>query len=383
MIKIALLGSTGSIGRQVLNVAERYSEKFRIVSMAAGSNAALFEKQINKFKPEIATIRNPADLYKITEIPKETSLFYGENALLHAVTEKADIVVAAVTGYAGLKAVKAAIEMKKNVALANKETLVAGGSVIMPLAEKNGVKIIPVDSEHSAIWQCLDFNEEKKFRKLIITASGGAFRDLKKADLNKVTAADALRHPNWLMGNKITIDCATMMNKGFEVIEAMWLFNAAPKDIEVLIHPQSLIHSMVEFDDGAILAQMGVPSMELPIQLALTYPERLNTFLNPLSLAGKTLEFKEVDRDFYPCFRLAEQAACEGDNYPCALSAADEVAVSEFLAGRIKFTDIARVAEYVLEKTGRLAVNFESLDYTDEKARKTAAEYCLKECKRV
>ena len=284
MIKIALLGSTGSIGKQVLNVVDRYPEKFKIVSLAAGSNAALFNLQINKYKPKVATLSNPEKAYKIKSLPNETSFYYGENSLVHAVLEEADIVFAAVMGFAGLKAVKTAIEMGKNVALANKETLVAGGGLIMPLASKKGVKIIPVDSEHSAIWQCLDFNENKPFNKIIITASGGAFKNKTLKELESVTKDDALRHPTWQMGEKITIDCATMMNKGFEVLEAMWLFNLSLDKIQVVVHPESVIHSMVEFSDGAIIAQMGNPSMEVPIQLALTYPERLYSGVEPLIL---------------------------------------------------------------------------------------------------
>ena len=277
MIKIALLGSTGSIGRQVLSVVERYPEKFKVISMAAGSNAVLFSEQVNKFKPKIACLTNPENIGKITEIPKETEFYYGENALLHAVTDECDIVFDAVMGYAGLKAVKYAIELKKNVALANKETLVAGGGLIMPMAKSAGVEIIPVDSEHSALWQCLNFNLNKNYKKLLITASGGALRNIPINELESVSASDALMHPNWNMGKKITVDCATMVNKGFEVIEAMWLFGAKRSDIEVVIHPESIIHSMVEFKDGAVISQMGNPSMLVPISLALSYPERLET----------------------------------------------------------------------------------------------------------
>ncbi|MBR5438777.1 MAG: 1-deoxy-D-xylulose-5-phosphate reductoisomerase [Clostridia bacterium] len=375
MINIALIGSTGSIGTQVLNVVDRYPNKFKIVSMAAGSSAALFEEQVNKYKPEIACLCDSEKALLIKNLPKETSFYYGNNSALHAVTEKADIVFVAVSGFAGLDVVKAAIELKKNVALANKETLVAGGEIIMALAKKNGVKIIPVDSEHSAIWQCLDFDAKKEFKKLIITASGGAFRNLTKEQLKFVTAEDALKHPNWLMGKKITIDCATMMNKGFEVIEAMWLFDTPYNKIDVLIHPQSIVHSMVEFDDGGVLAQMGVPSMEIPIQLALTYPNRLDTKLEPLNLVGKSLEFKEVDKDFYPCFALTEQAIKLGANYPCALSGADEMAVELFLNGKISYLDIAKGISYALEKTEKLGVTFESLHYTDKEARRLVLEY--------
>ena len=381
MIKIALLGSTGYIGRQVLNVVDRYPEKFKIVSMAAGSNVAVFANQINKYKPAIACINNPENLSSITEIPKKTSLYYGENSLVHAITEDCDLVFDAVMGYAGLNAVKEAINLKKTVALANKETLIAGGELIMKLAKDKGVNIIPVDSEHSAIWQCLDFNSERKFKKLIITASGGAFRNKTIEELEKVTAEDALKHPTWLMGNKITIDCATMMNKGFEVLEAMWLFNAKFTDIDVVIHPQSIIHSMVEFDDGGVIAQMGNPSMELPIQLALTYPERLYTGIEPINFIGKSLDFYEVDRKKYPCFSLMEEVIQKGYNFPCAISGADEVAVKLFLEGKIKFTDIVNCLEYAVNKTEKLDVTFESLEYTDKMARVYAIEFYKNRCK--
>jgi 1-deoxy-D-xylulose-5-phosphate reductoisomerase len=369
MIKIALLGSTGSIGKQVLSVVSRYPEKFQIISMAAGSNAVLFSEQVNKFKPKIACLTNPENASKITELPVGTEFYYGENALLHAITDECDIVFDAVMGYAGLKAVRRAIELKKTVALANKETLVAGGELIMPMAKKAGVKIIPVDSEHSALWQCLNFDTEKQFKKLIITASGGALRNVPLHELEFVSASDALMHPNWLMGKKITVDCATMVNKGFEVIEAMWLFGAKRSDIEVVVHPESIVHSLVEFSDGAIMAQMGVPSMELPIQLALSYPERLNIENNGLSLFGKTLNFKEIDKDRYPAFFTVEKSMELGGVYPCAISGADERVVELFLSGKIKYTEIPLYLEKVLEKIEKLPVTFENLEYTDKLSR--------------
>ncbi|MBO7215298.1 MAG: 1-deoxy-D-xylulose-5-phosphate reductoisomerase [Clostridia bacterium] len=381
MIKIALLGSTGSIGRQVLSVVERYPEKFKIISMAAGSNAALFSQQVNKHKPKIACLTNPENLSSITEIPLGTEFYYGENALLHAVTGECDIVFDAVMGYAGLKAVKQAIELKKNVALANKETLVAGGGLIMPMAKKAGVSIIPVDSEHSAIWQALNFDTNREYKKLLITASGGALRNIPVENLSSVTASDALMHPNWNMGKKITVDCATMVNKGFEVIEAMWLFNAKRSDIEVVIHPESIVHSLVEFSDGAIMAQMGIPSMELPIQLALTYPERLYIENHELNLFGRTLNFKEVDKERYPAFFTVDKAIELGKNFPCAVSAADERVVDLFLNGKIKYTEIPLYLEKVLEKTEKLSLSFENLEYTDKMARVIVDEIYLSRSK--
>ena len=379
MIKIALLGSTGSIGRQVLNVVDRYPEKFKIVTMAAGSNAAIFNEQINKYKPTIATLSNPEKAAEITSIPNGTSFYYGENSLIHAIADDVDIVFVAVMGYSGLKAVKTAIEMGKNVALANKETLVAGGGLIMPLAKKQGVKIIPVDSEHSAIWQCLDFNEGKKFKKLIITASGGAFKNKSVSELETVTAKDALCHPTWQMGKKITIDCATMMNKAFDVVEAMWLFDTPIDKIDVVIHPESIIHSMVEFDDGGVIAQMGNPSMEVPIQLALTYPNRFNSDVEPLNLIGKSLNFKEVDYEKYPCFPLAIEVIKKGGVYPCAMSAADEEVVKLFLEEKIKYLDIKRYLEYAISKVEDLPLSFENLEKVDKMARKAVYELYNKE----
>ena len=374
MIKIALLGSTGSIGRQVLNVVDRYPEKFKIISMAANNNAVLFCEQINKYKPLVASLSNPEKAVQITNIPKETTFYYGENALLHAVLEEADIVFASVMGFSGLKAVKKALELQKNVALANKETLVAGGGLIMPLAQKMGAKIIPVDSEHSAIWQCLDFNSNKEFKKLIITASGGAFKNKSLEELKSVTFKEALRHPTWQMGSKITIDCATMMNKAFEVIEAMWLFNVPLEKIDVVIHPESIVHSMVEFSDGALLAQMGNPSMEVPIQLALTYPKRLETNVEPLNLVGKSLNFKEIDYEKYPCFPLALEAIKKGGMYPCCMSGADEEAVKLFLENKIAYLDIKNYIEYALERAENLPLSFENLEYVDKKARLAVLE---------
>ena len=369
MIKIALRGSTGSIGRQVLNVVDRYPEKFKIVSLAAGSNVALFSLQVNKYKPQVACLSDPEKIGKLTEIPKETKVYYGENALYHAVVDTADIVFDAVMGYAGLKAVKLAVELGKTVALANKETLVAGGGLIMPMAKEKNVKILPVDSEHSAIWQCLNFNADKEFSRLIITASGGALRNVPINELSLVSASDALMHPNWNMGKKITVDCATMVNKGFEVLEAMWLFGAKREQIDVVIHPESIVHSMVEFADGAVISQMGVPSMEVPIQLALTYPKRLYTATQPLLLKGKSLTFKEVDLERYPAFKVCDLAISKGGVYPCALSGADEAVVDLFLNGKIKYTDIPLYLEKVLEKTEDLSLSFENLEYADKISR--------------
>ena len=376
MLKIALLGSTGSIGRQVLNVVRRYGDRFSIVSLAAGSNAKLLCEQAAEFKPEIIALTDSEKAAEIRELPKGATLYTGENALLHAVTEKADVVFVAVSGFCGLSPVLEAIKLKKTIALANKETLVAGGEIVMKLAEENGVKIIPVDSEHSAIFQCLGFDMKAGFKKLIITASGGAFRDFTKAEIENKKAADALKHPNWQMGRKITIDCATMLNKGLEVIEACRLYNAPLEKVEAVVHPESIVHSMVEFKDGAIMAQLGFPSMEIPIQLALTYPERLETGVPLLNLVGKTLRFDKIDEDRFPCFPLALEAFKKGGLSPCVMNAANEAAVKLYLDDKIKFYDIAELISYATGKISGGETDYDSLVAADREARRAVYEKC-------
>lgn len=370
MIKISLIGSTGSIGRQVVDVALRHKDKFKIITLAAGGNAKLLEEQANLLHPEVIALADPEKAREIKELPKGTALYTGENAVLHAVSEKSDIVFVAVSGFAGLKPTLEGISLGKDIALANKETLVAGGEIVMKLAKEKGVRIIPVDSEHSAIFQCLGFKRDADFRKLIITASGGAFRDLPKEKIGKMKAADALRHPNWNMGKKITIDCATLLNKGLEVIEACRLYNAPLEKVEAIIHPESIIHSMVEFCDGAIMAQLGYPSMEIPIQLALTYPKRYETGVPFLSLAGKTLHFDNIDTDRFPCFSLALDAYKKGGLYPCAMNAANEAAVMLYLEDKIKFYDIAELISYATEKTQNGEVTYDNLVFADAEARR-------------
>lgn len=370
MIKISLIGSTGSIGRQVVDVALRHKDKFKIITLAAGGNAKLLEEQANLLRPEVIALADPEKACEIKELPKGTALYTGENAVLHAVSEKSDIVFVAVSGFAGLKPTLEGISLGRDIALANKETLVAGGEIVMKLAKEKGVRIIPVDSEHSAIFQCLGFKRDADFRKLIITASGGAFRDLPKEKIEKMNAADALRHPNWNMGKKITIDCATLLNKGLEVIEACRLYNAPLEKVEAIIHPESIIHSMVEFCDGAIMAQLGYPSMEIPIQLALTYPKRYETGVPFLSLAGKTLHFDNIDTDRFPCFSLALDAYKKGGLYPCAMNAANEAAVMLYLEDKIKFYDIAELISYATEKAQNGEVTYDNLVFADAEARR-------------
>lgn len=371
MKKIALLGSTGSIGRQVLEVVSRYPEKYKIVSLCCGKNAKLLGEQIRRFKPPVAGLFNPENAFAVGQLPSGVTLYTGENAASHCITEEADAVFVSVVGFCGLKSVLEAINLKKTVALANKEALVAGGELVMPLAKEKGVEIIPVDSEHSAVWQALDFNKNAPFKKIILTASGGALRDVEKEKLPFVTAADALKHPNWAMGDKITIDCATMFNKGLEVIEAMRLFNCGLDKIKVLIHRESAIHSMVQFEDNAVIAQIARPSMELPIQLALSYPERFYCGVDEFDFTSSPMHFENVDEDRYPCFKLALCAAEKGGCYPCAASGGNEEAVKLFLAGKIKYTDIAKYIEAALSACENLHVTYENLAYIDFKARET------------
>ena len=349
MKKIALIGSTGSIGRQVVSVVLRYPERFRIVAAAANANASLFAEQIARLRPAFAVLRRESAARALPPAPPGTRFAAGEEAFEEACAfADADIIFVAVSGFAGLKASLLALGAGKDVALANKESLVVGGDLVLKMAEEKGAKILPVDSEHSAIWQCLHFDRAAKYRRILLTASGGALRDVPLNKLEKMTAKEALAHPNWDMGAKITVDCATMLNKGFEVIEAMHLYGAALSQIKVLIHRESVVHSLVEFADGAALAQLGVPSMELPIQLALTYPERLPC-CPPADLAAVgALHFSEVERGRYPCFFLALGCAEKGGAYPCILNAAGEVAVGAFLKGQIKYTQIAEIIEGAL-----------------------------------
>lgn len=367
MIKIALFGSTGSIGTQVLNAVDRYPDKFKVISLTAGENATELERQINKYKPEVAVIGNPQKLSQIKEIPQGTSLYYGDNSLLHALLPDADIVFVALSGYVGLNVVKTALEMDKRVALANKESLVAGGELLTKIGKG---ELIPVDSEHSAIWQCLNYDRTRKFKHILLTASGGAFRTMTKEEIAQMPAEKALNHPNWKMGKKITVDCATMMNKGLEVIEAKWLFNTELDKIKVVVHPQSVIHSMVAFEDGATIAQLSYPTMEIPIQLALTYPERLYTATPDYDFYGKSLTFEELDHQKFPCFSLAIKSLEMGGNMPCAMNGANEQAVKMYLEGKIKFYDINRAIEYVLGKIDKINnISYELLNHTDNQAR--------------
>lgn len=366
MKKIAVIGSTGSIGVQTLNVIRRFPKEFKIVSLAGGYNAGLFLRQIEEFRPSVATLATEVNSAYVA--PKGTKLYTGENAFTNAITEDADIVVIALVGFNGIIAVLDAINKGKNIALANKESLVVGGELVMKKAKEKGVSIVPVDSEHSAIWQALDFEFDRDFKKIILTASGGAFRDTPLRELKRVTSKDALKHPNWKMGEKITVDCATMINKAFEIAEAKWLYNTSFEKIDVIIHRESIIHSMVEYSDNSVIAQMSYPDMELPIQIALTYPDRLKSNTRGLNFAeiGK-LTFERVDHERYPCFNLAVEALKRGGAYPAVLNGANEEAVKLFLCDKIGYMDIYSCIYGALEAfNGKYDGGFESLSAANE-----------------
>ena len=377
MKEISLIGSTGSIGTQVCEVVRRHPDKFKIKSMVANASAEAFLRQIWEFKPEYAVMVDENSAKSIADkIPDGVTFCWGKANALEAVNY-GDTAFISATGFAGLAYSLKAIQLKKDIALANKETLVCGGELVMRNIQRAGIRLMPVDSEHSALWQALHFRTDAEFDKLIITASGGPFYGWDKQRLQAVTPASALKHPTWKMGAKITIDSATLLNKGFEVIEAKWLYNTTLEKIETVVQPESIIHSMVQFADGAILAQMSYPTMELPIQLALTYPQRFDCGLKPLDFAKLgNIRFLPLERTAFPCYDLALTALEKGDNYPCALNGAGEVAVRAFLEERIGFLQIAETIENALEKTERLSVDgYETLLATDERARALAREY--------
>ncbi|MFS0865071.1 1-deoxy-D-xylulose-5-phosphate reductoisomerase [Fredinandcohnia sp. 179-A 10B2 NHS] len=355
MKKISLLGATGSIGQQTLEVIEQHPEQLVLVAMSIGENIELGRKIIQKFSPKLVSVKtkDTMETFK-SEFPSDITFVYGDEGLIEVATYKdASVLLNAVVGSVGLFPTIRAIEAKKTIALANKETLVTAGHLVMEAAKKHGVSILPVDSEHSAIFQCLQGEYEKNIEKIILTASGGSFRDKTREELKDVTVADALNHPNWSMGAKITIDSATMMNKGLEVIEAHWLFNLPYEKIEVLLHKESIIHSMVEFHDGSIIAQLGTPDMKVPIQYAFSYPDRLPMPKSKERLKlweiGK-LHFSKLDFDRFTCLGFAYHAGRVGGTLPTVLNAANEEAVAGFLQGRISFLEIEEVIEDALEK---------------------------------
>lgn len=352
---VAILGSTGSIGTQTLDVIDRHSELFEVYALTAHSNIDLLVEQAKRYRPEVVAIADERHYKTLREaldgLP--VKVFAGADSICQiAAMSPIDTVVTAMVGYSGLLPTVRAIEAGKKIALANKETLVVAGELVTDLALRNRVDIIPIDSEHSAIFQCLVGENENSVEKLILTASGGAFRDTPKDDLRLATADDALRHPTWKMGAKITIDSATMMNKGFEVIEARWLFDIPIDKIEVIIHPQSIVHSMVQFCDGSIKAQLGQPDMRHPIQYALTFPDRLNAQVERANLADiHQLTFEKPDYEKFRNLRLAYDALLRGGNIPCILNAANEVAVDAFLKGKIGFFAMSDIIEQTISET--------------------------------
>ncbi|NJR70788.1 MAG: 1-deoxy-D-xylulose-5-phosphate reductoisomerase [Synechococcales cyanobacterium CRU_2_2] len=366
MKAITLLGSTGSIGTQTLDIVQHHPEQFRIVGMAAGRNIALVAQQIRQFRPEIVAIARPEDLPQlkalIADVAPQPLLRAGADGVCEVASYgDAEAVVTGIVGCAGLLPTLAAIKAGKDIALANKETLIAGGPVVLPLAQAHGVRITPADSEHSAIFQCIQgLSHSKDFvvgkpdaglRRIILTASGGAFRNWPVEKLPEVTVADAITHPNWSMGKKITVDSATLMNKGLEVIEAHYLFGLDYDDIDIVIHPQSIIHSLIELQDTSQLAQLGWPDMRLPLLYALSWPERIYTDWEPLDLVkAGTLTFREPDHAKYPCMDLAYAAGRAGGSMTAVLNAANEQAVALFLEEAIAYLDIARVIEGVCDR---------------------------------
>jgi 1-deoxy-D-xylulose-5-phosphate reductoisomerase len=380
--KLSILGSTGSIGRQCLSVVESLPGSFGVAALAAGGNLDELVGQIERHKPELVSVVDEKKADELAALLRSKgislpAIHHGREGMLAVGTiATAEVVVSAAVGVVGLEATYEAIKRGKSVALSNKEVLVAAGELVMAAAKQAGQEILPVDSEHNAVHQCLRGGTHGEVRRIVLTASGGPFRKTSLKALASVTPEQALAHPNWRMGNRITIDSATMMNKGFEVIEARWLFGMRLDQIEVVIHPQSTVHSMVEFVDGSVLAQLGPTDMRMPIQYALTYPERIASNQVALDWTNlKRLDFEKVSTRRFPCLRLAKEALKKGGALPCALNAADEVAVGAFLAGRLAFLGIPEVIERVLGRTPKM--RFEKMEdvlTADTEARRMAKE---------
>ena len=351
MKKIVILGSTGSIGTQCLDIVRDNKEKYKVTALTCGSNTELLAHQIEEFGPELAVTGTAEGAEKLRRRFPHMEILYGAGGLETAASADCHMVVNALVGMRGLLPTYAAIAAGRDVALANKETLVAGGEIIMAKAKEKGVRLLPVDSEHSAIFQCLEGNRTRPLRKILLTASGGPFRGFTADRLKTVTLEQALKHPNWSMGKKITIDSATMMNKGLEVIEAQWLFDTEPDRIQVLVHPQSILHSAVEFEDGAVIGQMGTPDMRIPISFALAYPERLASGRPGPDFFGAASEltFERPDMKVFRCLKLAYEAAEAGGTYPAVMNGANEELVALFLKGKIHFTDIQKNIEKILD----------------------------------
>ncbi|ERI09246.1 1-deoxy-D-xylulose-5-phosphate reductoisomerase [Aneurinibacillus aneurinilyticus] len=379
MRKIAILGSTGSIGTQALDVIRQHPEQFSVVALAAGKNIDLLTEQAHEFQPQLVSVATKELAEKIQhQLPLNTKAVWGEEGALAAATHPdADFVISAIVGSAGLLPTLAAIEAGKAIGLANKETLVTAGHIVMRKAKEHDVSVIPIDSEHSAIFQCLQGEDKSAIRRLIITASGGSFRDLTREQLADVTVKEALAHPNWSMGAKVTIDSATMMNKGLEVIEAHWLFDLPYNKIDTILHKESIIHSMVEFTDRAVMAQLGTPDMRTPIQYAMAYPKRIPLETEPLDLMKVSqLHFTALDFKRYPCLAFAYEAGQKGGTLPTVLNGANEVAVARFLRGDIPFLAIEDTIAHAMAKH-KVVENpgLEDIFEADRWARQIAEKY--------
>ena len=348
---LSILGSTGSIGTQTLDIVRKFPDEFKIAGLTTNKNSELLLKQIKEFKPKAVAIMDKTKIDNLLNF-SSAQVYSGIEGLNKiAALNEADTVVNALVGSVGIEPTCNAIKNKKNIALANKETLVAAGSIIMEEVKKNNVNLMPIDSEHSAIFQCLNGESIKEVSKITITCSGGPFKNYTKQQLENANVQDALKHPTWNMGNKITIDSATLMNKGFEIIEARWLYEIDYEKIKVVIHPQSIVHSLVEFVDNSVIAQLGMPDMKIPIQYALTYPKRFPTMQSSLDLARiKTLEFKEPDFEMFPCLKYAYEAGAIGGTLPAVMNAANEAAVHAFLDNKIRFLDIQRLIRKMMNE---------------------------------
>ena len=351
MKKLAILGSTGSIGTQTLDIVREHPDKFKVTALTCGKNVKLLADQIREFSPSAVCVSDPDDAETLRESFPDIEVVSGRDGLVYVAGHaEYDIIENSLVGMAGLEPTYHAIMSGRTIALANKETLVAGGALIMGEAAKKGVDILPVDSEHSAVFQSLEGYDRVQLKRIILTASGGPFRGKTKAELDSVTLEQALNHPRWKMGSKITIDSSTLMNKGFEVIEARWLFDTPASKIDVLVHPESIIHSMVEYEDRAVMAQLGLPDMRIPISLALNYPKRLPNSMPSLDLADMgRLTFEKPDMETFPCLKLAYDALEVGDTYCTALNAANEVCVAAFLSGKIRYRDISDTLARIMD----------------------------------
>lgn len=378
MKNISLLGSTGSIGKQTLEVVAANPDKLKIRALVAHRSDELLEQQIRQFEPDIAVLSDKDAAARLAaRYHGKTEILAGEEGLLAAATyDGADTVLASMVGYAGLRPTLAAIECGKNIALANKETLVAAGSLVMAAVKKHGVKLTPVDSEHSAIFQSLRGGAEKEVKRLIITASGGPFRGKKRSELEHVTLAQCLKHPNWSMGPKVTLDSSTLANKGLEVMEAHWLFDMPYDKIDVVVHPQSIVHSLVEFCDGSVIAQLGEPDMRLPIQFALSWPDRFDYSFEQLDLVkAASLTFEAPDLEAFPSLKIAVDCGKAGGTLPCAFNAANEEAVNAFLHDKIKYLDIPYITSMVTQAHENvLQPQIEDIEMADAWARRKAKE---------